>query len=97
MRSIKRECEICGEEYRGEHTCPHGAYSTALGAVNEVGAREGWVLSESDQYGLSLKRDDDDPRFKDDDEARKHVERWAAEGSMFHVLVLALLEAAAKS
>lgn len=59
--------------------------------INRTALREGWVLSHSDEYGLSLERDDDDYRFDDDDAARSHVERWAAQGCREHKDALRLV------
>ena len=52
--------------------------------AQEIAFSEGWGIFDSDTYGVSIQRDDDQALFADDDAAIAHVEARAAGGSTIH-------------
>lgn len=75
---------------RAERAAPPPAPVTHEAFDQTRAEAEGWCLIESDQRGLEIQKEDEDPRFVTDGAAREHVKAWAALGSEYHRLALSL-------
>lgn len=89
---IETENDHIRQRFHGELFSAQ-SLATLHDAFNPQAAlHEGWLMAQSDTYGLQIERDNDLGRFATDDDAIAFVRARAADGSLYHLLALAIHE-----